>query len=53
MAATGAGATAAGGFGLGLGLGGLGLGYSAYASCYAWTPLGYVNQCGYDYSYSW
>jgi hypothetical protein len=40
-------------FGLGLGLAGLGLGYPAYASCYAWTPLGYVNQCGYDYSYSW
>jgi len=39
-----------GGFGLGVGLG---AGYSAYASCYVWTPLGYVNQCGYDYSYYW
>jgi hypothetical protein len=25
----------------------------AYASCYVWTPLGYVNECGYDYTYSW
>jgi hypothetical protein len=26
-------------------------GYPAYASCYVWTPLGYVNECGYNYSY--
>jgi hypothetical protein len=25
----------------------------AYASCYIWTPLGYVNQCGYGYNYYW
>ncbi len=28
-------------------------GYPAYASCYVWTPLGYVNECGYDYNYYW
>ncbi len=28
-------------------------GYPAYASCYVWTPLGFVNQCGYDYTYYW
>jgi hypothetical protein len=32
---------------------GLGWGYPAYTSCYVWTPLGYVNECGYDYSYVW
>jgi hypothetical protein len=41
------------------GYGGLGYrwgslaGYPAYASCYVWTPLGYVNECGYDYNYYW
>lgn len=38
--------------GLGYGFGGW-TGYPAYASCYVWTPLGYVNECGYDYNYSW
>jgi hypothetical protein len=38
--------------GLGYGWGGL-AGYPAYASCYVWTPLGYVNECGYNYSYYW
>jgi hypothetical protein len=28
-------------------------GYPAYTSCYVWTPLGYVNECGYDYNYYW
>jgi hypothetical protein len=42
------------------GYGGLGYGWSgwgypayAYAGCYVWTPLGYMNECGYDYSYDW
>jgi hypothetical protein len=30
-----------------------GVGYPAYTSCYAWTPLGYVNECGYDYNHHW
>jgi hypothetical protein len=38
--------------GLGYGWGGL-AGYPTYASCYVWTPLGYVNECGYNYSYYW
>jgi hypothetical protein len=38
--------------GLGYGWGGW-AGYPAYASCYVWTPLGYVNECGYNYSYYW
>jgi hypothetical protein len=35
--------------------GGAGWGYPAYAyaSCYVWTPLGYVNECGYNYNYYW
>jgi hypothetical protein len=40
------------GYGGGYALGGW-AGYPAYTSCYAWTPLGYVNECGYDYNYSW
>jgi hypothetical protein len=40
------------GYGGGYALGGWS-DYPAYASCYVWTPLGYVNQCGYDYNYSW
>jgi hypothetical protein len=32
---------------------GLGFGYQAYSSCYVWTPLGYINECGYDYNYEW
>jgi hypothetical protein len=38
-------------YGLGYGRGGRS--YPAYASCYVWTPLGYVNECGYIYSYYW
>jgi hypothetical protein len=41
------------GYGLGaLGLLGAGLAYN-YTSCYVWTPYGYVNECGYTYSYGW
>jgi hypothetical protein len=39
--------------GYGYGALGYGWGAPAYASCYVWTPLGYVNQCGYDYNYNW
>jgi hypothetical protein len=41
------------GYGLGaLGLLGAGLAYN-YTSCYVWTPYGYINECGYSYSYGW
>jgi hypothetical protein len=39
--------------GLGYGWGGWGYPTYSYASCYVWTPLGYVNECGYNYSYYW
>ena len=40
------------GLGLGLGLGGW-AGSGPYASCYVWTPQGYINECGYGYDYYW
>jgi hypothetical protein len=40
------------GYGRGYGYGGFGYGYPyTYSSCWVWTPLGYVNECGYGYSY--
>lgn len=43
-----------GGLGLGLGLGfGGWAGSGPYASCYVWTPQGYINECGYGYDYYW